>query len=121
MSEADDLEWDALEAIRLEERRERRGAEQEAGPPPPWAPSDPRAAAVWRLLPADGRGVEYDRLCHAVTGVSPHEVRMTVLGLVLIGKAYCAPSHQHGASVVGRGDDPRVGAATYRTGAFTGT
>jgi hypothetical protein len=117
VSETDEREWEALEALHAEQQRARGVTKPE---PPPWAPSDPRALAVWRLLPANGRGVEYDRLCHAVTGVSPHEVRMTVLGLVLIGKAYCAPSHQHGASVVGRGDDPRVGAATYRTGALGG-
>lgn len=111
-----DAEIEALRAL-YDEQRRTRGLEAPAPKPSTWEPRDALSAALWRALPDDGRGVEYTRLVRAMAADQwpLHHVRVALLGLVLIGKAYVEPGYQ-GCSMAGRGTDPRVGVHAYRTG-----
>lgn len=114
-------EIERLGALYREEQRQR-GIEAPA-PAAPWEPAHPLARALWAALPVSGQGVEYWRFVRTVAAgtYEPSHVQQALLALVLVGRVYCTHAPEAGyTSLVGRGDDPRCGAGTYRAGALEG-
>jgi hypothetical protein len=117
-----DEDAEMLHALELERRR-KAGQVEAPKPPAPWEPSHPIARDLWRALPESGRGVDYWRTLRMVRerhGCDLFVVQQAALGLVLVEKAYVSPGPTGESSWIGRGNDPRTGAATIRTGALGG-
>lgn len=123
-----DAELAALDALYREQRRVR-GIEA-APQPAEWTPTSPLAVALWSALPASGQGVDYDRLVSRTADrleMDHVHVRIGLLALVLTSRIYVMPQpsisgigYVAGVSLVGRGDDPRLGTAAYRAGTLEG-
>lgn len=119
----EDSEAEALHALHRELQRQRWPAEPPKAATTSWAPAHPIALAVWQQLPESGRGVDYWRVVRMVAdklACGLWVAQQAALGLALVGRAYVSPTENREQSWIGRGDDPRVGDATYRTGALGG-